>query len=48
MLATALTAIAIPASAQKQTREQVKMDTLRFLKMYRYDESGNEWIGRMR
>ncbi len=30
------------------TREQVNMETLRFLMMYRYDEQRNEWISKMR
>ncbi|KQW51901.1 MULTISPECIES: hypothetical protein [unclassified Roseateles] len=37
-----------PRNMSMLTREQVNMETLRFLMMYRYDESRNEWISRMR
>ena len=37
-----------PRDMSTLTREQVNMETLRFLMMYRYDESRNEWISRMR
>jgi hypothetical protein len=37
-----------PREMSTLTREQVNMETLRFLMMYRYDESRNEWISRMR
>lgn len=30
------------------TREQVNMETLRFLMMYRYDEQRSEWVSKMR
>jgi len=42
----------VPAKAPRDmsslTREQVNMETLRFLMMYRYDEQRNEWISKMR
>jgi hypothetical protein len=42
----------VPAKAPRDmstlTREQVNMETLRFLMMYRYDEQRNEWVGKMR
>jgi hypothetical protein len=37
-----------PREMSTLTREQVNMETQRFLMMYRYDESRNEWISRMR
>ncbi|MBW8847068.1 MAG: hypothetical protein JF607_19040 [Burkholderiales bacterium] len=40
--------IKAPRDMSTLTREQVNMETLRFLMMYRYDESRNEWISRMR
>lgn len=42
----------VPARAPRDmstlTREQVNMETLRFLMMYRYDEQRNEWVSKMR
>jgi hypothetical protein len=42
----------VPAKAPRDmstlTREQVNMETLRFLMMYRYDEQRTEWVGKMR
>ncbi|WP_457423864.1 hypothetical protein [Roseateles sp. P5_E7] len=42
----------VPLKAAREmstlTREQVNMETQRFLMMYRYDESRNEWISRAR
>lgn len=32
----------------KLTREQVRMETTRFLMMYRFDESRSEWVSKMR
>ncbi len=37
-----------PRDMSTLTREQVNMETLRFLMMYRYDEQRNEWISKMR
>lgn len=37
-----------PRDMSTLTREQINMETQRFLMMYRYDESRNEWISRMR
>lgn len=37
-----------PREMSTLTREQVNMETLRFLMMYRYDESRNEWVSKMR
>lgn len=42
----------VPVKAPREmstlTREQVNMETLRFLMMYRYDEQRNEWVSKMR
>lgn len=42
----------VPAKAPRNmsslTREQVNMETLRFLMMYRYDEQRNEWLPKSR
>jgi hypothetical protein len=42
----------VPVKAPREmstlTREQVNMETLRFLMMYRYDEQRNEWISKTR
>ena len=40
--------IKAPRDMSTLTREQVNMETLRFLMMYRYDEQRNEWISKMR
>ncbi len=37
-----------PREMSTLTREQVNMETLRFLMMYRYDEQRNEWVSRTR
>ena len=37
-----------PRDMSTLTREQVNMETLRFLMMYRYDEQRNEWVSKMR
>jgi hypothetical protein len=37
-----------PREMSALTREQVNMETLRFLMMYRYDEQRNEWVSKMR
>jgi hypothetical protein len=37
-----------PREMSTLTRDQVNMETQRFLMMYRYDESRNEWISRGR
>lgn len=37
-----------PRDMSTLTREQVNMETLRFLMMYRYDEQRNEWISKAR
>jgi hypothetical protein len=37
-----------PRDMSTLTREQVNMETLRFLMMYRYDEQRSEWIARGR
>jgi hypothetical protein len=37
-----------PREMSTLTREQVNMETLRFLMMYRYDEQRNEWVSKMR
>jgi hypothetical protein len=37
-----------PRDMSMLTREQVNMETLRFLMMYRYDEQRNEWVSKMR
>ena len=40
--------IKAPRDMSTLTREQVNMETLRFLMMYRYDEQRNEWISKRR
>ena len=40
--------IKAPRDMSTLTREQVNMETLRFLMMYRYDEQRNEWVSKMR
>ena len=40
--------IKAPRDMSTLTREQVNIETVRFLMMYRYDESRNEWISRQR
>lgn len=37
-----------PRDMSTLTREQVNMETLRFLTMYRYDEQRNEWVSKAR
>ena len=37
-----------PRDMSTLTREQVNMETQRFLMMYRYDESRSEWVSRAR
>lgn len=37
-----------PRDMSTLTREQVNMETLRFLMMYRYDEQRNKWVSKMR
>lgn len=37
-----------PRDMSTLTREQVNMETLRFLMMYRYDEQRNEWVSKTR
>ena len=37
-----------PRDMSTLSREQVNMETLRFLMMYRYDEQRNEWVGKSR
>lgn len=44
ILATALTAVALPSSAQGLTREQVKMDRDSFLAIMRWDELTSMWV----
>ena len=40
--------IKAPRDMSTLTREQVNIEMVRFLMMYRYDESRNEWISRQR
>ena len=40
--------IKAPRDMSTLTREQVNMETLRFLMMYRYDEQRNEWVSKTR
>lgn len=37
-----------PREMSTLTREQVNMETLRFLMMHRYDEQRNEWVSKTR
>ncbi len=37
-----------PRDMSTLTREQVNMETVRFLMMYRFDESRSEWVSRAR
>jgi hypothetical protein len=39
--------VGTPREMSKLTREQVNMETIRFLMMYRFDESRSEWISRL-
>ena len=36
-----------PREMSMLTREQVNMETIRFLMMYRFDESRSEWVSRL-
>jgi hypothetical protein len=39
--------VGTPREMSKLTREQVNMETVRFLMMYRFDESRSEWVSRL-
>jgi len=39
--------VGTPREMSKLTREQVNMETIRFLMMYRFDESRSEWVSRL-
>ena len=40
-------AMGAPRDMSKLTREQVNMETVRFLMMYRFDEAKSEWVSKL-